>query len=230
MREHSMKRSVRTALIFTAGFALTFGALTTFAQHGAGDEDPLDIRRWLIDRVEAAYTVGDIETLRMMRFAALAIESPEVDRIHPRGQSDDDPMGAASASKTRGKAKGCLPDDVVGPPAPGQKRCGEAKRDALEAQRRLRNAAVAYYRTHFRSGLRPDPRVYNYCVAEITAMYQACVLEPGPSNKNRTQGLAGCTGATVEAQRCMKQTGYCPRCKPPPTDPGPPDRRLQPPA
>ncbi|MDE2850374.1 MAG: hypothetical protein OXP74_07435 [Acidobacteriota bacterium] len=198
------------------------GLLTVGYAQSQAEEDSFEIRRWLIDRIEAAYTVGDIDTLRLMRFAALAIDSPEVDRLHPRDSSSDDPTSVVGASKTR--KEGCWPDNAVGPPAPGQKRCSDEKKDAQQAERQVRRAAINYYRTHFRS-LRPDPRVYDYCGAEITAMYRACVLSPGPSNRNRTQGLPTCTGATVTAQRCMKDTGYCPRCEPPP-DPGAPDKPL----
>lgn len=218
---------MRSKNMVLAGAALSVlaGLLTVGYAQSQAEEAPFEVRRWLIDRIEAAYTVGDIDTLRMMRFAALAIDSPAVDRLHPRDTSSDGPTSVVSASKTR-RPGGCWPDDAVGPPAPGQKRCGDEKREAQEAERQVRRAAINYYRTHFRSGLRPDPRVYNYCAAEITAMYRACVLSPGPSNSNRTQGLAECAGATVTAQRCMKATGYCPRCSPPP-DPGVPDRPLE---
>ena len=221
-------RKVLLGTLLSVFFLVLAGLFTVgYAQEDQAEEDLPEIRRWLIDRIEAAYTVGDADTLRMMRFSALAIPSPETDRLQPRENSVDGPMGIAAASKNRGKSSGCWPDDAVGPPPPGQLRCGEQRRqDALRAQRELRTAALTYYRAHFR-GLRPDNRVYDYCSGAITAMYQACVLSPGPSNRNRTQGLERCTGATVEAQRCMRQSGYCPRCKP--ADFGLPEKPLLPP-
>lgn len=210
-----MKRDIAVAV---AVLSVLAGLLTVAYAQNRTEEEPHDIRRWLIDRIEAAYTVGDMDTLRIMRFAALSIDSPEVDLLHPDPPNfNPDNFLHSDVSAMGGGPSGpppCLGDDVEGPPAPGQERCGEQeKRLAREAEQAaynlLRMKALAYYRHEFRS-LGVPRGGFNHCAGTITAMYQACVLS-GPTNRNRTRGLAECTGATVGAQRCLKAVG-CRQC------------------